>query len=305
MYLDHFALTRLPFALTPDADFFCALDMYNAALNLIKISLHNGEGFIKIIGEVGTGKTFLCRKLLRELDTKKYITAYLPNPNLDHATLYEALLIELGIQFPPVSKQYELLNILNNALLELYRKHKNVVVIIDEAQNLGDEILEAIRLLSNLETESSKLLHIVLFGQPELDKRLNKQNLRQLRQRISFSYYLRSLSLEELETYTTFRLSAAGYRNGQNLFSRTALRLLLKATSGIPRLVNAICHKALLVAYGRSNKTVTAHDVLIAIKDTDSTTILLKKHLISGLMFLGLFAVLSAELYYATKWLLL
>lgn len=301
MYLEHFGLKELPFSLTHNANFFCLLDTYSSALSLVKISLENGEGFIKIIGEVGTGKTFLCRKLLNELDAKeKYVTAYIPNPNLDHATLYEAILSELGVKVAKKSRPYELLNILNEKLLELYKQNKNVVVVIDEAQGLADEILEALRLLSNIETDSSKLLHIVLFGQPELDKHLARPHLRQLRQRVSFSYYLHSLTLRELEQYIYFRLKTSGYKY-EKVFSTLALKLLAKATGGIPRLVNVLCHKALLAAYGYNEKQVTAKAMLIAVKDTDSAIVILKKHVINILLFTGLFVIVSAELYYFVR----
>lgn len=300
MYLEYFGLSEFPFALTHNENFFCTLDTYNSALNLIKISLENGEGFIKVIGEVGTGKTFLCRRLLNELDAKKYVTAYIPNPNLDHATLYEAILSELGVVYDKATKPYELLHILNLKLIELYKQHKNVVVVIDEAQGLADEILEAIRLLSNIETESNKLLHIVLFAQPELDKHLAKSNLRQLRQRIAFSYYLHPLTITELEDYICFRLQTAGYKYGK-LFSCMALKLVHKATAGIPRLVNIICHKSLLAAYGYNEKKVTVKTILTAIKDTDSVLFLLNKSIRNSLLLVCLLAIFSVELYYVFR----
>lgn len=300
MYLEYFELNEFPFTLTPNTGFYCALPSYNNAINLIKLSLENGEGFIKIIGEVGTGKTLLCRKILNELDPTKYVTAYIANPNLDHATLYEAIIAELGIPYLPKTKQHELLKILNNKLLELYQQNKHVVVVIDEAQVLADKLLEAIRLLSNLETESSKLLHIVLFGQPELDNRLKKVKLRQLRQRIAFSYYLTPLTQAELNDYIYHRLKAAGYKYG-SLFSKTAHKLIFKATNGTPRLVNVLCHKALLACYGYGKNKVTVKSVLLAIKDTESSLSIVGKHLIYGSVLFILIATLGIEAYYALR----
>jgi MSHA biogenesis protein MshM len=301
MYLEYFELSELPFTLTPNTNFFCALEAYNSALNLVKVSLGNGEGFVKIVGEVGTGKTLLCRKLLNELDPEQFVTAYIANPTLDHATLYEVILSELDVKLPKKSlKSHELLQLLNNTLLELYKKHKHVVVLIDEAQNLPDEMLEAVRLLSNIETESSKLLHIVLFGQPELDKRLAQRKLRQLRQRIAFSYYLKPLCKLELEDYVYFRLNAAGYKYG-TLFSDSALSLLAKASAGIPRLINILCHKSLLAAYGYNKKKVTTKSVLLAIKDTDSVWVILRKNLIKFLALASLAVLFCAELFYIIR----
>jgi len=300
MYLEHFELDKFPFTLTPNTEFYCALPNYNDAINLIKISLDNGEGFIKIIGEVGTGKTLLCRKLLNELDEQKYVTAYIANPNLDHASLYGVILAELGVTYQTQATQYELLKILNTKLLELYQQNKHVVVIVDEAQALTDNILEAIRLLSNLETETSKLLQIVLFGQPELEKRLNKRNLRQLRQRIVFSYYLTPLNRAELDDYIFYRLRAAGYKY-ESLFSKLSRRLLFKATNGTPRLVNVLCHKALLASFGYNKRKVTTKAILLAIKDTESSLTILKKHFIGVFVLLILIAILGVESYYALR----
>lgn len=297
MYLDYFELNEFPFTLTPNTNYYCALPSYNAALDLILISLENGEGFIKIVGEVGIGKTLLCRKLLNNLESSEFITAYIANPNLNSATLYGAILKELGIELShSKQKTHELLDILSSKLLQLYKEHKHVVVVIDEAQGLGYSVLEELRLLSNIETESSKLLHIVLFGQPELDEHLNKKKMRQLKQRITFSYYLSPLKKQELEDYIFYRLQTAGYRYG-SLFSPTARKLLFKASSGIPRLVNVLCHKALLVSYGYNRKKVQAKAMLVAIKDTESVFTNIKKQLISVSIATVLIMVLGFELY--------
>lgn len=300
MYLDHFELAEFPFTLTPNTRFFCTLPTYGEALNVINISLENGEGFIKVIGEVGTGKTLLCRKLLNSLDPEKYVSVYIINPDLDCRALYEAILIELEVPCDRSMDQHELLALLSAKLILLYKNHKHVVVFIDEAQGLPNKTLEALRLLSNVETESSKLLHIVLFGQPELETRLNKPKLRQLKQRITFSYYLRCLNLLEVEDYIYSRLRTAGYKHN-HLFSQMAHKLLFKASAGIPRLINILCHKALLAAYGYGETTITARAMLVAIKDTDGIFNLLKKRFGAYIVLVSLFLILGIELFFTLR----
>ncbi|HEY5763784.1 MAG TPA: AAA family ATPase, partial [Rhodocyclaceae bacterium] len=171
MYLQHFGLQELPFSLTPDTGFTFAHAGHQSALNTVMLALQNGEGFVKVTGEVGTGKTLLCRRLLRAL-RDDYATAYLPNPNLDPAALYRALGEELGVAEVGGGDAYQLHKAFNAALLKIARDGRSVVLLVDEAQAMPAETLEALRLLSNLETEKRKLLQIVLLGQPELDERL-------------------------------------------------------------------------------------------------------------------------------------
>jgi MSHA biogenesis protein MshM len=266
MYLEHFNLKELPFTLTPNVNFFCQLKGHVEALNTLLFSLRCGEGFIKIIGEVGSGKTLLCRKLLESLE-KEYITAYIPNPDLTPIELRRAFARELGINPALLQDQHELLNLINEKLLNLKADNKKVVLILDEAQALPIESLEALRLLTNLETESSKLLQVVLFGQPELDQRLNQVNLRQLKQRVSFSYYLPKLSREDLDTYLFHRLTTAGFTYGP-LFSKKARDVLYRASAGIPRIVNILSHKALLAAYGKGETAVSHQIAKLAVRDS-------------------------------------
>ena len=226
MYLQHFGFNELPFSLTPNLRFFCNLEAYKEALNVIIVSLYNGEGFVKITGEVGTGKTLLCRKVLNTLDAK-YITAYISNPTLDTFDLKKAIARELEIVFTKDVDNQELLNLLTNRLIEIHKNNKQVIIIIDEAHVLSDEALEGLRLLSNLETETTKLIQIILVGQPELNKRLQKPHLRNLKQRIVFSYHLPTLRNKELLTYVSLRLNAAGYDGTHDtLFAPKALKLL-------------------------------------------------------------------------------
>ena len=271
MYLEYFALQEFPFVLTPNTHYFCNLPSYHEALNVLLFSLNSGEGFIKIVGEVGTGKTMLCRELLNQLENKNYVTAYIANPSLDGFGLQKAVAQELKVRFTNTVDQHNLLNSINRKVLRLHRAGKRVAIIIDEAQILSDQGLEGLRLLSNLETELSKLLQIVLFGQTELDGRLNQANLRQLKQRIAFSYYLRPLSFFELKDYVNYRLAKAG-NNGGSLFSPRAYKMLYKASRGIPRLVNILGHKALLATYGRGQRIADAKAIRMAISDTESVS---------------------------------
>ncbi|BEE01569.1 TPA: MSHA fimbrial biogenesis protein MshM [Aeromonas dhakensis] len=269
MYLNHFGLQEAPFGLTPNTGFYYGLPPHEEALQVLNWALAQGEGFIKVTGEVGTGKTLLCRKLLSELGSEERPVrlAWLPNPHLSPAELRIALALELGL---PVRDQSELdlTDRIHRHLISLHRQGSRVVVLIDEAQALPDETLEAIRLFGNLETESSKLLQIVLFGQPELDSRLAKPHLRQLRQRIGFSYCLRPLRFDETRAYLEHRLHISGYR-GAPLFGGAALRQLWRASRGIPRLINILAQKCLMLAYGQGARQIDGRLVRLAVRDTD------------------------------------
>jgi MSHA biogenesis protein MshM len=267
MYLSHFGLTELPFGITPDTAFAFATRSHQEALNTLLVALESGEGFIKITGEVGTGKTLLCRRLLATLDPARHVTAYLPNPLLNARTLLQALAEELGVTVDPAHGRHAMVKALNLALLHLAAQDKTVVLCLDEAQALPVESLEALRLLSNLETEKRKLLHVVLFGQPELDTKLACPEIRQLRQRIAFAYTLKGLQADELELYLAHRLRVAGYRDPA-LFRGRALRLLHRASKGVPRLVNILAHKSLLLAFGEGSRMVLPRHVTAAARDS-------------------------------------
>jgi MSHA biogenesis protein MshM len=268
MYRSHFGLREPPFGITPDTMFAFSCASHQEALNTLLVAVGNGEGFIKITGEVGTGKTLLCRRFLSTLD-EMYISAYIPNPYLEPRALMLALAEELRVPVDATGDQHHLLKQLNHALLEFAREGRRVVVSLDEAQAMPVETLEALRLLSNLETEKRKLLQVVLFGQPELDRKLAHESVRQLRQRITFQYHLGSLSRGELDHYLTHRLRVAGHAGGQ-LFSRGAVRRIYRATRGVPRLVNIIAHKCLLLVYGEGGSEVLARHVKVATADTPS-----------------------------------
>jgi MSHA biogenesis protein MshM len=271
MYLEHFKLQKHPFSLTPNTAFYCELPSHQEALNILKLSLSTGEGFIKIVGEVGTGKTLLCRLLLNTLDDN-YVTAYIPNPDLSADSLRLSVAKELGINITEGIPKHTLIDKINQQLLTFHREGKRVVLLIDEAQVLSEACLEAVRLLTNLETEEDKLLQVVLFAQPELDTKLDEMALRQLKQRITFSYYLKPLKTTEMDSYLCHRLAKAGYTYGA-LFTKSAKRLLYRASGGLPRLLNVLCHKGLLVAYGKGAPNVGRKAILKAIADTESVNL--------------------------------
>ena len=268
MYLEHFGLTELPFSLTPDTQFVFSHHHHQAALNTVLVALDAGEGFIKITGEVGTGKTLLCRRVLRALDEKKFLTAYVPNPNLDARTFYLAVAEELKLKVRADLDDYHLLKQINKGLLDTAVGGRSVVLLVDEAQAMPMATMEAVRLLSNLETEKRKLLQIVLFGQPELDINLRRPEIRQLLQRIGFHARLGGLRPTEVELYLAHRLRVAGHR-GDSLFSRRTSGAVHSGSHGTPRLINLIAHKALLCAYGEGESRVSVRHVKSAVRDTE------------------------------------
>ncbi|MBI2306800.1 MAG: AAA family ATPase [Rhodocyclales bacterium] len=267
MYLQHFGLTEFPFGITPDTSFAFSAHSHQEALNTLLVALQCGEGFVKVTGEVGTGKTLLCRRLLQSLG-EKTVTAYLPNPNLEPQTLLLALAEELRLDEVVGLDQFHLLKKINLGLLDYARDNRRVVLCIDEAQAMPLPTLEALRLVSNLETEKRKLLQIVLFGQPELDEKLGDSSVRQLLQRISFHHRLLGLGRDEIALYLQHRLRVAGYR-GEPMFTNGAVRALRRASHGTPRLVNILAHKSLLSAFGEGRQVVKHRHVRGAAKDTE------------------------------------
>lgn len=271
MYLEHFGLREQPFSLTPDTDYFFASATHREALNVLLVALRGGEGFIKVTGEVGLGKTLLCRQLLNALG-EDFVTAYVPNPHLSAGSMRLALARELGVILPRARyTQEDLLDWLNAALLERAAAGQRVVLCLDEAQELPAQTLEAVRLLTNLETEKRKLLQVVLFGQPELDRRLADRRLRQLVQRITFSYRLVPMDRKTVAVYVGHRLHVAGYR-GAPLFTSRALARLYRASGGTPRLINILCHKSLMAAYGPGAHRVDGKAMRRAVRDTEGAT---------------------------------
>lgn len=271
MYEEHFGFTEIPFSLTPDTQFYLNQKTHKAALNTILVALKHCEGFIKVVGEVGTGKTLLGRVLMARLNTD-FVTAYIPNPFLTPEEMKFFVAQEVGAKFDKQMNAHELMSALYRRLVQLCRNGKQVVVIIDEAQAMPRDTVECLRLLTNLETEKRKLLQVVMLGQPELDRLLSRPDLRQLKQRIVFSEYLKALDHSSTGEYITHRLASvvASYDDSltTTLFSKSAVALIYFASRGIPRLINILCHKALIVAYGRGHKKISIWHAARAVCDT-------------------------------------
>jgi len=269
IYLSHFGLREPPFGITPDTSFFYACASSQEALNTLLVAVANGEGFLKVTGEVGTGKTLLCRKFLATLDDN-WVSAYVPSPNLEPKTLLLALAEEMRLKLDSGLDQHHLLKALNLALLDFAREKKHVVVCLDETQAMPLESLETLRLLTNLETEKRKLVQVILFGQPELDEKLAHESIRQLRQRITFQHHLGTLTREETEYYLAHRLAIAGY-SGEGVFAPGAVKRIYRGSRGVPRLVNILANKAMMLAYGEGSRRVTAQHARAAAADTPAS----------------------------------
>jgi general secretion pathway protein A len=253
MYLEHFGLARAPFEMTPDPAFLYLAEPHREGLATLVYAVRSRKGFVLLTGEVGTGKTTLIHALLAQLDADT-ASAFIFNPRLETLDFFRLLFDEYGIRGDFRTKA-EYLMALNHYLIERLQKDQTTLLIVDEAQNLSRELLEEIRLLSNLETPTSKLLQIMLIGQPELAEMLDRPDLRQLRQRIVLRHELRPFDAREVDAYIDERLSLAGYE-GKGIFSRSARRAIAQATGGVPRLVNVVCDGALLAAYARDQQTV-------------------------------------------------
>jgi len=246
MYLDFFRLKDPPFSITPDPHYLFFSRQHREAYNHIMYGIRERKGFIQLTGEVGSGKTTLCRAVLAELG-QNVQTALILNPCLTEAQLMRAILHDFGL-VSAGKDMLKLIETLNAFLLQRLESGANVALLIDEAQNLSPKLMEQIRLLSNLETTREKLIQIVLIGQPELDEKLADTSLRQLRQRITVRYHLSPLDEAEVEAYVMHRLNQAG-ANRRIAFEPKALHLIFRHSGGIPRLINAICDNALLAAY--------------------------------------------------------
>jgi len=258
MYLQHFGLLRAPFEMTPDPAFLYLGDSHQEGLATLVYGVRARKGFVMLTGEVGTGKTTLLHALLSPLDPKT-AAAFVFNPRLGPLDFFRVLFDEFDIQVPCTTKA-EYLIAFNKFLIDRLERGHPTLLIVDEAQNLSAEMLEEIRLLSNLETPTSKLLQIMLVGQPELEEMLQQKELRQLRQRIVLRFRLRPFDADETEHYVQERMRLAGY-TGKGVFKRSALRRLHHVTEGIPRLINVVCDGALLLCYSTGRATVDAGDV--------------------------------------------
>jgi general secretion pathway protein A len=246
-YLQFYGLREAPFTITPNPRFLFLSAKHREALNHLMYGIRERKGFVQLTGEVGAGKTTLCRALLEQLPTEHFSTALILNPVLHPDQMMQAIATEFGLDVRGKDR-FQTLQILNHFLLEEMAKGRDVVLIIDEAQNLTNDLLEQVRLISNLETDDRKLIQIVLMGQPELRDRLNDHSLRQLRQRITIRYHLTPLRFSEVREYIRHRLHVSG-ANGTPRFSNTAVWRIFNYTKGIPRLVNAVCDKCLLAGF--------------------------------------------------------
>lgn len=266
MYNDFYGFSEAPFSITPDPRFLFFSARHQEAFNHLLFGIRERKGFIQLTGEVGAGKTTLCRALLEELGEETR-TALILNPVLTATQLLRAVLGELGVEVGRVDRA-RCLEELNRYLFDQVAAGRDVVLIIDEAQDLSAELLEQVRLLSNLETDQRKLLQIVLIGQPELREMLDQRGLRQLRQRITVRYHLGPLSREETERYIRYRLLIAG-ANSRPTFSRWALGSIHRYAGGVPRLINAVADKTLLAGYVAGTDHLRARHVRRAVRELE------------------------------------
>ena len=267
MYYTYFGLKQPPFRITPDTDFFYEGGNRGAVLEALIYAITQGEGIVKVTGEVGSGKTMLCRVLQSRLP-KSVETVYLANPSVSPAEILHAIAFELQLPLPRDAGRLEVMHTLNEYLLARHTEGRQVVVFVEESQSMSIPTLEEIRLLSNLETRQHKLLQIVLFGQPELDENLRKPEIRQLRERITHSFGLTPLTAEEVRDYLTFRLRAAGY-HGPDLFPSRLTGYMARATGGLNRRINIVADKALLAAFADNTHNVTLKHVKAAVQDSE------------------------------------
>lgn len=259
MYEAHFGLTEKPFSLTPDPEFLFLSESHQRALDHLLYGLTSGEGFIVVTGDIGVGKTTVCRALLRRL-TDRFATALVLNPMLTEKELVRGILEDFGGAAPGGGTKKDCLDELNRFLLREAERDRRPVLIVDEAQNLSPSLLEQVRLLSNLETEKRKLLQIVLIGQKELREKLRLPALRQLNQRVTVRAEIRPLSRAGTARYVEHRLGVAG-GGGRAFLAAGALRGLYRRSRGVPRLINMLCDRAFLSAYLRGAGQVDARDV--------------------------------------------
>ena len=267
MYYVFFGLKQPPFRITPDTDFFFEGGNRGAVLEALTYAITRGEGIVKVTGEVGSGKTMLCRVLQARLPPSVE-SVYLANPSVSPEEILHAIAFELQLPLPREAGRLEVMHCMNEYLLAKHAESKQVVVFVEESQSMPIATLEEIRLLSNLETRQHKLLQIVLFGQPELDANLRKAEIRQLRERITHSFSLAPLNAADVRDYLSFRLRAAGY-HGPDLFPARVIEYMTRATGGLTRRINIVADKALLAAFAENTHNVTLKHARAAVKDSE------------------------------------
>src|SRR5262245_44335808 len=266
VYLDHYGLTEAPFDITPNPRFLFYSAKHREAYNHLLYGIRERKGFVQLTGEVGAGKTTLCRAMLEQLNGN-FSTALILNPVMSADELMKAIAMEYGLPVNGLDR-LNTLAVINQFLLQQVERGRETVLIIDEAQDLTDDLLEQVRLLSNLETDDRKLLQIVLMGQPELRDRINNPRLRQLRQRITVRYHLPPLSRDEVNEYIQHRLQIAGAK-GSPYFTQPALWRVYNYSQGIPRLLNAICDKALLAGFVSQQEKINYRLVSRAVRELE------------------------------------
>jgi len=263
MYLDHFNLKDFPFRLTPDTDYLYMSPSHSRAISYMEYAVFNQEGFVVITGEIGSGKTTLIQKLLSEMDEGINV-AKVFQTQLDEVEFLQSVLVEFGMN-PFSAKKVELLNMLNQFLVDSYMNKKRVVLIVDDAQNLSNRVLEEICMLSGVETQKEKILHVILVGQPELNKNIETPGMEQLLQRVSLRYHMRALTEDESIKYIKHRLSVAG---GETLiFEDEVFSYCYKYTGGTPRLINTLCDTALTCAYADNEQSVSLATMKASIEE--------------------------------------
>src|SRR6185369_2596917 len=267
MYYAHFGLSQPPFRITPNTDFFYGGGNRGPILDALIYAIVQGEGIVKVTGEVGSGKTMLCSMLQSRLPSNVE-TVYIANPSVSPEEILHAIALEMHLKPPREAGHLELMQTIHAHLLERHAQDKQVVMFVEESQSMPIATLEEIRLLSNLETADSKLLQIVLFGQPELDDNLRQPQIRQLRERITHSFRLSPLKTTEIGEYLNFRLRAAGYR-GPDVFSRQVVNAIARSSAGLTRRINLIADKALLVAFSENTHSIKSKHVKAAVRDSE------------------------------------
>ncbi|MCX7626870.1 MAG: AAA family ATPase [Methylophilaceae bacterium] len=270
MYYAHFGLKQPPFKITPNTEFFFSGGNRGAVLDALLYAITSGEGIVKVVGEVGSGKTMLCR-MLETLLPETVERVYLANPSVAPEDILHAIAFELQIDLPHGADRLQVMQALQSHLIERHAQGRQVVIFVEEAQGMPLATLEEIRLLSNLETKNDKLLQIVLFGQPELDANLNEPHIRQLKERITHSFTLGPLSEHDIADYLIYRLRTAGYF-GPPLFTKRAIRRIAKASKGLIRRINILADKAMLAAFAENAYSITPKHVEIAIQDSEFST---------------------------------
>jgi len=268
MYQEFFGLDRPPFKITPDTSLFYVGNQRGAALEALLYAIKSGEGIVKVIGEVGSGKTMLCRMLELRLNNKSIDVVYIINPSLSPDNILRAIAHELQLEVSSDMSKVEVMQKIQACLLQKHAHNQQVVLFVEEAQSMPVETLEEIRLLSNLETDQSKLLQMVLFGQPELDEKLGQVHIRQLKERITHSFYLAPFLPDDTLQYLNFRLRAVGYR-GPDLFSRRTATAIKKYSTGLTRRINILADKALLAAYSQGSHNITLAHIRSAARDSE------------------------------------